>query len=146
VKVLAFRHVPFEGLGRIAPVLESRGVGFDYSDLYRDGAPAPDIASYDGLIFLGGPMSANDPLPFLDTERALVRQALDRNQPLLGVCLGSQLIARVLGADVHRNPSKEIGWFDLHFGPAASEDSLFRGIPGPETVFHWHSDTWELPP
>jgi GMP synthase-like glutamine amidotransferase len=146
VKVLAFRHVPFEGIGRIAPLLEERGIACDYADLYQEGAAAPDIAAYDGLIFMGGPMSANDPLPYLDRERALIARAAERGQPLLGVCLGSQLIARSLGADVHRNPEKEIGWFDLHFTGDAAKDALFAGIPGPETVFHWHSDTWELPP
>jgi len=146
VKVLAFRHVPFEGIGRIAPLLEERGIACDYADLYRQGAAAPDIAAYNGLIFMGGPMSANDPLPYLDEERALIRQAAERRQPMLGVCLGSQLIARSLGGAVDRNPEKEIGWFDLHFTEAAADDAVFGRIPGPETVFHWHSDTWELPP
>ena len=145
-KVLAFRHVPFEGIGRIAPVLEERGIACDYADLYQEAAAVPDIAAYDGLIFMGGPMSANDPLPFLDLERRLIAEALPREQPLLGVCLGSQLIARVLGADVHRNAEKEIGWFDIHLTQAAEKDSVWGGIPGPEKVFHWHSDTWELPP
>lgn len=146
MKVLAFRHVPFEGIGRIAPLLEQCGIGCDYADLYREGVATPDITAYDGLIFLGGPMSANDPLPYLDRERALVAQAAERQQPLLGICLGSQLIARSLGAEVHRNPVTEIGWFDIHFSRAAADDAVFQGIRGPETVFHWHSDTWELPP
>jgi GMP synthase-like glutamine amidotransferase len=146
MRVLAFRHVPFEGIGSIAPLLEARGITCDYADLYREGATDPDIAAYAGLIFMGGPMSANDPLPYLDRERALIRQAAGREQPILGICLGSQLIARSLGGGVHRNPEKEIGWFDLHFTEAAADDALFGRIPGPETVFHWHSDTWELPP
>jgi GMP synthase-like glutamine amidotransferase len=146
MKVLVFRHVPFEDIGRIGPLLEERGIGCDCADLYREGAAAPDIAAYDGLIFMGGPMSANDPLPYLDLEKALIGQAAERRQPLLGVCLGSQLIARSLGAEVHRNPEKEIGWYDLRFTEAAADDAVFGGIPGPETVFHWHSDTWELPP
>jgi GMP synthase-like glutamine amidotransferase len=146
VKVLAFRHVPFEGVGHIAPILQDRGIGLDYVDLYKDHAPDPDTAAYAGLIFLGGPMSANDPLPYLDRERALIAQAVSQGQPLLGICLGSQLIARVLGADVHRNQEKEIGWFDVHFTEAAADDALFAGIGGPETLFHWHGDTWELPP
>jgi Glutamine amidotransferase class-I len=102
VKVLAFRHVPFEGTGHIASVLEARGIGCDYADLYRDGVPDPDITAYAGLIFLGGPMSANDPLPYFDRERVLIARAVELGQPLLGICLGSQLIARSLGADVHR--------------------------------------------
>jgi len=146
VKVLAFRHVPFEGTGHIVSVLEARGIGCDYADLYRDGVPDPDIAAYAGLIFLGGPMSANDPLPYFDRERVLIARAVERGQPLLGICLGSQLIARSLGADVHRNAENEIGWFDIEFTEGAVRDPLFAGIPGPATVFHWHSDTWELPP
>ncbi len=146
MKVLAFRHVPFEGIGLIAPLLQERGIVCDFADLYQEGAAVPDISAYGGLIVLGGPMSANDPLPYLDRERALVAQAISCGQPLLGICLGSQLIARCLGAEVHRNGKKEIGWFDIHFTEAAAEDTLFAGIPGPETVFHWHGDTWELPP
>ena len=145
MKVLAFRHVPFEGIGLIAPALEERGIACDYADLYRPGAPIPDAASYDGLIVLGGPMSANDPLPFLEQEVCCIRRAAGRRQPILGVCLGSQLIARALGAAVHRNPVKEIGWFPVHFTPEAAADPVFAGL-GPETIFHWHSDTWDLPP
>lgn len=146
MKILTFRHVPFEGLGHIAPLLAARDIGCEYADLYLHDGPDPDIGAYDGLIFLGGPMSANDPLPYLDRERALITRAAERGQPILGICLGSQLIARSLGADVHRNREKEIGWFDIHFTDAAAKDVLFGGIPGPETVFHWHGDTWELPP
>ena len=132
MKVLAFRHVPFEGVGTYRPrAARSAASVCDYADLYREGAPDPDIAAYDGLIFLGGPMSANDPLPYLDRERALIAQAVERGQPLLGICLGSQLIARSLGADVHRNAEKEIGWFDLHFTEAAADDALFRRNSGP---------------
>lgn len=145
MKVLAFRHVPFEDVGYIGDSLRERNIGCDYADLYRENAAAPDIASYAGLIFMGGPMSANDSLPYLDRERALISQAAGRGQPLLGICLGSQLIARSLGADVHRNGEKEIGWFDIHFTEAAADDPLFGGIRGPETVFHWHGETWELP-
>ena len=146
MKVLAFRHVPFEGVGLIASSLERRGISLHYADLYRPAALPPSIASYDGLISLGGPMSANDPLPFLDLERQLISQAIAARQPLLGICLGSQLIARALGADVHRNPVKEIGWFDVRFTRAASTDPLFASLAAPESIFHWHSDTWDLPP
>ncbi|HUI57118.1 MAG TPA: gamma-glutamyl-gamma-aminobutyrate hydrolase family protein [Bryobacteraceae bacterium] len=146
IRVLAFRHVPFEGLGLIAPVLEERGIFCDYADLYRAGQPAPDIAGYDGLIFMGGPMSVNDPLPFIDQEICCIRHAAERGQPMLGVCLGSQLIARALGAGVHRSPAKEIGWFDIHFTGAAATDPVFSGLTGPENVFHWHGETWDLPP
>jgi GMP synthase (glutamine-hydrolysing) len=144
-RLLAFRHVPFEGIGRIEPLLAARGMEFEYADLYRPGAVSPDIARYDGLIFMGGPMSANDPLPFLAQEVRLITGALYRGQPLLGICLGSQLIARALGARIRRNPVTEIGWFPVDFTPEASSDPVFAGLAAPETIFHWHSDTWDLP-
>ena len=146
MKVLIFRHVPFEGPGYIGPILEDRGIGIDFADLYRPGEPDPDPAGYAGLIVLGGPMSANDPLPYLEREQTMIARAAAAGQPLLGICLGAQLIARALGAEVRRNPQKEIGWFDIHFTTAAAGDPLFAGIRGPETVFHWHGDTFGIPP
>lgn len=84
MRVPAFRHVPFEGLGLIEPALESRGIAFDYADLYpadlyRAGVPLPDTSRYDGLIFLGGPMSANDPLPYLRTEIGVIARCNGRH-------------------------------------------------------------------
>jgi GMP synthase-like glutamine amidotransferase len=103
MRVLAFRHVPFEGLGLIAPPLLSAGVEIHYADLYQAHAAVPDIAAYDALIFLGGPMSVNDGLDWLRVEMELIRQAVARRQPVLGICLGAQLIAKSLGALVRRN-------------------------------------------
>jgi GMP synthase (glutamine-hydrolysing) len=148
VRVLAFRHVPFEGLGLIEPALASRGIAFDYADLYVDGqrtSGLPDIDDYQGLIFLGGPMSANDPLPHLETELRLIERAIATGTPVLGVCLGVQLIAKTLGAPVYRNTAPEIGWFDVEFTQAAESDPLFAGLNDRETLFHWHSDTFDLP-
>ena len=144
-KVLAFRHVPFEGAGRIADALDARGIALDYADLYAAGATPPDLRPYSGLIFLGGPMSVNDPLPYLEWERRAIREAIGRAQPVLGICLGSQLIAKALGARVYRNAQKEIGWFDLHLTPQAQDDPLFAGLPVVHTVFHWHGETFDLP-
>jgi GMP synthase-like glutamine amidotransferase len=145
MRVLAFRHVPFEGLGLIEPALGLRHIEVDYADLYRPGAAMPDIGRYDGLIFMGGPMSGNDDLPFLRQETAFIRQAIAQRQPILGICLGSQLIARAMGATVRRNSAKEIGWYSLQFTPAARGDRLFDGL-SQETVFHWHGETFDLPP
>lgn len=144
--VLAFRHVPFEGLGLILPALEQRGIAVQYADLYRDGAPLPDTSRAAGLIFLGGPMSVNDDLPYLRHEERFIKQAVERGQPVLGVCLGSQLIAQALGAPVYRNPVKEVGWFDIHPTAEAASDPLFAGLEPAETVFHWHGETFDLPP
>lgn len=145
-RVLVFRHVPFEDLGLIRPALEERGVSIEYADLYRDGAQLPDVTRAAGLIFMGGPMSANDDLPYLRQEMRCIVEAVERKQPVLGVCLGAQLIARALGARVFRNPAKEIGWFDVHLTRAAARDALFAGLHQTETVFHWHGETFDLPP
>jgi GMP synthase (glutamine-hydrolysing) len=145
VKILAFRHVPFEHLGLIEPVLRSRGIGFDYADLYAGSAPAPNPDDYAGLIFMGGPMSVNDPLPWLAREMRWIERAVRRGQPVLGVCLGAQLIAKALGARVYRNPVKEVGWFEIEFTPAAARDRLFAGAEPRELVLQWHGETFELP-
>ena len=145
-RILAFRHVPFEGLGAIEPALLARGLAIDYADLYLPGAPAPDTAAYRALVFMGGPMSVNDDLPYLRREEAYIRDAVARGIPVLGVCLGSQLIARALGASVRRNPVKEIGWFDIELTAAGREDPLFAGLQPREPMFHWHGETFDLPP
>jgi len=144
MRVLAFRHVPFEGLGLIEPALTQRQIAVEFADLYQTDAAPPDTSAYAALVFLGGPMSVNDDLPFLRQEMEFVRQAVARRQPVLGICLGAQLIARALGATVQRNPAKEIGWYPLSFTEASAEDRLFRGLSA-ETVFHWHGETFDLP-
>jgi GMP synthase-like glutamine amidotransferase len=144
MRVLAFRHVPFEHLGLIAETLEERGISFEYQDLYQSGV-VPSLDGVAGLIFMGGPMSVNDDLPYISQELDLVRLAVARNIPVLGVCLGSQLIAKALGGSVYPNPVKEIGWFPVEFYGAV-RDPLFAGLTGSEVVFHWHGETFDLPP
>jgi GMP synthase-like glutamine amidotransferase len=144
-RVLAFRHVPFEGLGRIESALQSRGIEFDYADLYAANEPPRSPSEYDALIFMGGPMSVNDDLAYLRREEEYIRQAIAREVPVLGVCLGAQLIAHALGAAVRRNPVKEIGWFDITRTPAGGRDPLFSDCGERESVFHWHGETFDLP-
>ncbi|HEY2013989.1 MAG TPA: type 1 glutamine amidotransferase [Bryobacteraceae bacterium] len=143
--VIAFRHVPFEGAGRLHTILEPRGIAIRYADLYRPDTEMPDVDGAAGLIFLGGPMSVNDDLPYLKQEMALIRAAMERKQPVLGICLGSQLMAKALGERVYRNPVKEIGWYDIHLTEAAVGDPLFARVNPKETVFHWHGETFDLP-
>jgi len=146
MRILAFRHIPCEHLGLIARELEARGIGCEYADLYRPDAPLPNHSDFDGLIVMGGPMSVNDGLPYLELEKQAIAEAIAAGRPVLGVCLGAQLIASALGARVYRNSSKEIGWFDVRFTPEASGDALFAGARPTETVFHWHGETFDLPP
>jgi GMP synthase (glutamine-hydrolysing) len=144
--VLVFRHVPFEHLGRIAPALETAGIQFEYLDLCQNPEAKADIEGAAGLIVMGGPMSANDELPGIRTELAHIQQAAAAGRPVLGVCLGAQLIAKALGGRVYRNPVKEIGWYPVWWREAAGRDTLLAGLSGPETVFHWHGETFDLPP
>jgi len=145
MRVLAFRHVPFEHLGLIAEALETRGIEYDYVDLFRGSARVPSIAEAAGLISMGGPMSANDDLPYLCAELDLIRAALEAGKPVLGVCLGAQLLGKALGARVYRNPVKEIGWFPVRLTEAGRRDPLLAGFQEAETVLHWHGETFDLP-
>ena len=145
MRVVALRHVPFEGLGHIQPILEERGFAIEFADLYRSDAQPPEAATAAGLIFMGGPMSVNDGLPYLEQEIEYIQRAANAGQPVLGVCLGAQLAAKALGARVYRNPVSEIGWFTVRPTSAAREDSLFRDFRDTETVFHWHGETFDLP-
>ncbi|MEK7408008.1 MAG: gamma-glutamyl-gamma-aminobutyrate hydrolase family protein [Acidobacteriota bacterium] len=143
--VLVFRHVPFEHLGLIAPALASRGIRHEYVDLFENPAAPVDCEAASGLIFMGGPMSANDERPFIRRELGLIGEALRAGKPVLGVCLGAQLIARAAGARVYNNAVKEIGWAPLHWTEAARRDPLFHDFAAPETVLHWHGETFDLP-
>ena len=142
--VLAFRHGLSENLGLIAGALAQRHISYQYVDLY-DGGAAPHVEGAAGLIFMGGPMSVNDHLPYLRAEEQIILKAFARGIPILGVCLGSQLIAKALGSRVYPNPVKEIGWFPVRFTEAARTDRLFAGLDASETVFHWHGETFDLP-
>jgi GMP synthase (glutamine-hydrolysing) len=146
MSILVVRHEPFEHLGRFAEILEQKKIPFFYKDL---GEPmALDGCVLDachGVIIMGGPQSANDSLPGLLEELKLIEQAVAAGTPVLGICLGAQLIAKALGARVYRNPEKEIGWAPVYFTEAAAGDALFAGIASPATLFHWHGETFDLP-
>ena len=135
-----FQHVPFEGLGAIEPWLLGRGFHITRTAFFDDETP-PDPASDDFLILLGGPMSVNDPLPWLSVEKAWLRRFLETGRPVLGICLGAQLIASALGAQIRRNPEPEIGWFPVEGLPVT--DGF--GFPATFDAFHWHGETFDLP-
>ena len=145
MRVVAFRHGVSEDLGLLQPALADHGVAVEFADLDRDGAAIPDLAGAAGLIFMGGTMSVNDDLPFIPTELESIRRAAANGQPVLGICLGAQLIAKALGSRVYRNRVKEIGWYEVHWTDAARHDLLFAGLDGSETFLEWHGDTFDLP-
>lgn len=146
-RILVCQHVAFEILGTLNPLLRRHGVRIKYVNFGREPEARPGLEGYDGLVVLGGPMSANDDAghPHLATEVGLIEQALARRLPVLGICLGAQLIARALGAEVRPGPEKEIGWYDVALAPEAGHDPLFAHFGPREKIFQWHGDTFELP-
>jgi GMP synthase (glutamine-hydrolysing) len=139
--LLILRHEPFEHLGHFAAVLDENQVQYAYHDL---GEPLPP-GDHSGVILMGGPMSANEDLPGLGDELALIERVIEQDIPLLGICLGSQLIAKALGARVYPDTQLEIGWEEVWLTDAGKRDAVFRGIESPKTFFHWHGETFDLP-
>lgn len=144
--LLLLQHVRPEPPGTIADALDHRGLSYRTVKIFRD-EPVPDTLDADGLVVMGGPMGVGDigDRAHLSREVTLIEAALRDDRPVLGVCLGSQLLAHVLGADVHSAPAKEIGWDDVTRTDAAADDPLFRGVEDPFTAFHWHGDVFALP-
>jgi GMP synthase-like glutamine amidotransferase len=143
MQVHVLQHVPFEGLGSIATWLEVRQATIRYTRFFE--APElPPLDSIDMLIILGGPMSANDEdkLPWLVQEKQFIRDAIVREIPILGICLGAQLIASAMGARIYRNPAKEIGWLPIQ---AVAAPSGTLRLPQECLAFHWHGETFDLP-
>lgn len=141
--VHVLQHVPFEGLGSIASWLEAKGATLSWTRFF-DSPALPDLDDVDLVIALGGPMSVNDEgaYPWLIDEKRFVAAAVRAGKPLLGICLGAQLIASSLGARVYPGPNKEIGFFAIEAVAGPSE--AFR-FPESIEVFHWHGETFDLP-
>jgi len=143
--VAIFRHSPGEGPGYFATFLEGHGLPWTLVKI-DDGEAVPAAADdFSGLAFMGGPMSVNDPLGWIDQECALIRAAVELDVPLLGHCLGGQLIAKALGASVTRNPLREIGWGEVQVPENAIARAWFAGTKS-FLAFHWHGETFSLPP
>ncbi len=143
-KVLIIQHVEHEGLGIIAGAL--RGFDADFLKIYRD-RMVRSLDGYSALVVLGGPMGVyeEEKYPFLKDEIKLIESAIKKDIPTLGVCLGSQLIARAAGARVYKGNEKEIGWYDLTLTPDGMRDPLLLGMPSAFEVFQWHGDTFDIP-
>ena len=144
---LVFQHVEGEGLGLLESLLLEEGWAAEVIRMDQDPSFPSDLSGYSGLLVLGGPMSANDEdrLPWIREEIRLLRQALDLELPVLGICLGAQLLARAAGARVYPGQRREIGWHLLRLTPEGLQDPVL-GPLGPERlVFQWHGETFDLP-
>ncbi|MCM8812121.1 MAG: gamma-glutamyl-gamma-aminobutyrate hydrolase family protein [Candidatus Omnitrophica bacterium] len=146
-KMWVLQHAAPETLGTIASALRAAGHSYEYVRTF-EGAPVPkNMEGADGLIVMGGPMGVYDHsrYPYLKDEMRLIETALKEKKPVLGTCLGSQLLAAVLGAPVTKGKKKEIGWHPVTLRKAAASDPLWKGVPPSFMGFHWHGDIFELP-
>jgi GMP synthase (glutamine-hydrolysing) len=144
--VLILRHVPHEPAGTLKTILRDAGLVGQYVDLFEHVPSDLPLMQSAGLVVLGGPMNVDEVVryPYLDREVDWIRAAIERQKPLLGICLGAQLLAKALGSRVYPNGQKEIGWQPIKLTPQAADDPIFAA-DGAHTVFHWHGDTFDLP-
>jgi GMP synthase (glutamine-hydrolysing) len=146
-KALVFQHVPYEELGTLNGLLRAADLNIHTVEFWRADASPADFQDAAALIVMGGPMGVYeaDKYPYLAAETKLIEGALKKELPVLGICLGSQLIAHALGARVYPSGIKEIGWYDLMPTADAANDPLLHHLRPGEKVFQWHGDTFDLP-
>ncbi len=146
-KILVIQHVPYEPLGTLNPLLKAAGFRIRYVNFGRNHDHRPSLSGYAGLVVLGGPMNADDHsnYPHLQTEIELIREALDRDILVLGICLGAQLLARATGGLVHAGAGREIGWHQVFVNSDGLEDPVLSSFGPRNQVFQWHDDKIELP-
>ncbi|OIR11342.1 glutamine amidotransferase [mine drainage metagenome] len=143
--VAIFRHSPTEGAGHFALFLTEHAIPWQMIHIDQGEAVPADAAAFSGLVFMGGPMSVNDDLPWIPRALALIHAAHARDIPLLGHCLGGQLMSKALGGVVTKNPVKELGWGRVTVAESATAREWFGDIREFDS-FHWHGETFSLPP
>ncbi len=146
-KILVFQHVPYEPLGTLDPLLKASGFRIRYVNFSRDPDLRPDLDRYAAIIVLGGPMNVDqvNAYPNLATEVEILKEALDRDMSILGICLGAQLLAKALGGSVRPGDRREIGWYDVELTDKGKLDPVLSSFSPTQRVFQWHEDCIELP-
>lgn len=141
-----FQHVPFEKPAYIEKWAIQKNHNFTGTHFYKHDK-LPKVNELDWLVIMGGPMNIyeEDKFSWLAEEKRFIKKAIDKNKIVLGICLGSQLIADVLGSKVFKNNYKEIGWFPVHLSEEAKENQLFNFLPDEFNAFHWHGETYNIP-
>jgi GMP synthase-like glutamine amidotransferase len=143
--LIIFRHIACEGPGYLAEVLSRLEIPYRIVAIDRNEPVPAEIDDCSGLVFMGGPMSVNDALPWIEQELALIRLAQDKGMPVLGHCLGGQLISKALGGQVTANPVREIGWQPVRKVRNTAATDWFAGLTDGVELFHWHGETFSLP-
>lgn len=146
MRIHCLQHVPFEGPASIADWAVAKGYRVRTTPLF-EGADLPSRPEFDLLLVMGGPMGIYDEAeyPWLAGEKVFLRETIAAEKTVVGICLGAQLLADVLGAPVYRNAHKEIGWFPMELTAAGRSSDLFGFLPQRLDVFHWHGDTFGMP-
>ncbi|MFO1455753.1 MAG: gamma-glutamyl-gamma-aminobutyrate hydrolase family protein [Steroidobacteraceae bacterium] len=146
-RLMVFQHVAAEPLGTLHQRIRARGLRIRFHNFHRHPEAQPDVDRYHGLVVLGGPQNVMDQHrhPHLGTELRAIESALRAGKPVLGVCLGAQLLAHVLGAPVRRHVRHEIGWYALQATEAGRADAVLGRLGATATVFQWHGCTYDLP-
>jgi GMP synthase (glutamine-hydrolysing) len=146
-KVLVFQHVANKILGTLNPTLRSRGLKIRYVNFDRTPDASPSIEKYNGLVVLGGQMGVYeaDRYRHIPVEMKLIEDALKRDIPILGICLGAQMLAQVLGSEVRKSTDKEIGWYDINLTEDGKTDPLLSHFKNTEKLFQLHGDTFDIP-
>lgn len=145
-EILITRHAPHEGPGYLADYLERHRLPYRLIRIDRHEPVPPGLDGISGLVLMGGPMSVNDPLPWIPQVTQLIRQAVAADIPVLGHCLGGQLISKALGGAITKNPVKEIGWLPVQRVDGPEAQAWLDGLPTEFEVFHWHGETFSIPP
>lgn len=143
--VRIFRHVACEGPGYLGTFLERNHIPYEIICI-DDGIPVPQtLDDISGLIFMGGSMNVTDPLQWISEEKELIRKAIDKNIPVMGVCLGAQLISAALGGNITHDPNMEIGWHVVTPDNKNINNEWLKDLPEEFIPFHWHADTFSIP-
>jgi len=154
MSILICKNISSEGPGTIEDFLRSKEIQYTIVDLYKGESLPSDAGRFDTLVMLGGPMSVNDDLQYIRDEEHLVRDFAARGKKIFGICLGAQIMAKALGAQVRKVPGQEVGWLPIKFSEEGLRDPLIQGLathPATEVidraipVFHWHGETFDLP-
>lgn len=140
MRINILQHTPNEGPGSIASWALSRGHDFVVYHPYFFEGVLPKASETDLLVILGGPMSPNDDLPWIKTERILIRELIEAGKPIFGACYGAQQVAKTLGAKIMKSPYKEVGWAEV-----TRQVNIIPNMPEKIPVLHWHEEMFEIP-
>ncbi len=145
--ILIIKHIDIEGPGTLGDFLTARQEPFRIVELGAGEALPEDPGQFKAVVVLGGPMNVDEEnkYPFLKSENEFIQKVLSQEIPFLGICLGSQLLAKAAGAKVVRSPVKEIGWYTVQLTDEGRRDPLFKGFSESDVIYHWHGDMFQIP-